>query len=74
MHPEQVKNTLSVKDDDLPEVVKFDPKGYLTHIDIPIESNDTHLIGMVTTKDCYQARTLSSVQFIYASKERHVCD
>jgi len=54
MHPEQVRSGLKIEYDlQIPEVVRFDPDGYLTTIDVPLESPKTHLIGMITTKDCY---------------------
>ena len=38
------------------------------------QSSTTKLLGLVTTKECYQARTIQSIQFIYASKDSEVCD
>ena len=74
MHPKTILSTTFSSDDKNPfHQVRFDPDGYLTEIGIPVESPDTHLIGLRTTRDCFQARTLKSIQFIYASRDTSVC-
>ena len=38
LHPEKVKSALNFAEVDIPEVVKFDANGYMTHVDLPIEN------------------------------------
>lgn len=37
-------------------------------------SQSTYLLGLRTTKQCLEARKISSIQFIYATKDAVVCD
>ena len=38
------------------------------------ESDMTYMLGLRTTKECFQDRTIKSIRFIYASLESSVCD
>ena len=53
--------------------VKYDENDFVFAIGLPDDTENAHVIGLRTTKDCFQATKIRSVQFIFATKDPEFC-